>query len=57
MSAAGRQRRDGGHHDRPRRLHHPRLPTQNLSYSRASGRLWGHNEWTGHRVVFSIDPP
>ncbi|MER6140470.1 hypothetical protein ABT174_10460 [Streptomyces sparsogenes] len=31
--------------------------TQNLSYSRASGRLWGHNEWTGHRVVFSIDPP
>ncbi|MEU1662091.1 hypothetical protein ABZ547_00545 [Streptomyces sparsogenes] len=31
--------------------------TQNLSYSRASGRLWGHNEWTGHRVVFSIAPP
>jgi hypothetical protein len=31
--------------------------TQNLSYSRASGRLWGLNEWTGHRVVFSIDPP
>lgn len=31
--------------------------TQNLSYSRASGRLWGMNEWTGHRVVFSIDPP
>lgn len=31
--------------------------TQNLSYSRASGRLWGLNEYTGHRVVFSIDPP
>ncbi|MGV9885033.1 hypothetical protein [Streptomyces sp. NPDC003006] len=31
--------------------------TQNLSYSRASGRLWGMNEWTGHRVIFSIDPP
>jgi hypothetical protein len=31
--------------------------TQNLSYSHASGRLWGLNEYTGHRVVFSIDPP
>ncbi|RAS70886.1 hypothetical protein C8D87_1011187 [Lentzea atacamensis] len=31
--------------------------TQNLSYSTASGRLWGLNEYTGHRVVFSIDPP
>ncbi|QDY79883.1 hypothetical protein [Streptomyces qinzhouensis] len=31
--------------------------TQNLSFSHASGRLWGTNEWTGNRVVFSIDPP
>ncbi|MFJ6378657.1 hypothetical protein ACIQI7_01430 [Kitasatospora sp. NPDC092039] len=31
--------------------------TQNLGYDRSSGRVWGLNEWTGHRVVFTIDPP
>lgn len=30
--------------------------TQNLSYSHASGRLWGMNELTGKRVVFSLLP-
>ncbi|MGW7364577.1 RICIN domain-containing protein [Streptomyces sp. NPDC054841] len=30
--------------------------TQNLSYSPSSGRLWGMNELTGHRVVFSLLP-
>ncbi|WP_405869934.1 RICIN domain-containing protein [Streptomyces zaomyceticus] len=33
----------------------PRI-TQNLSYSFASGRLWGMNEVTGFRVVFSLLP-
>ncbi|WP_405656863.1 RICIN domain-containing protein [Streptomyces sp. RK9] len=30
--------------------------TQNLSYAPSSGRLWGSNEQTGHRVVFSLQP-
>ncbi|OLZ71529.1 hypothetical protein AV521_11390 [Streptomyces sp. IMTB 2501] len=30
--------------------------TQNLSYSFSSGRLWGMNERTGKRVVFSLLP-
>ncbi|MEU1893086.1 RICIN domain-containing protein [Streptomyces pristinaespiralis] len=30
--------------------------TQNLSYSTQSGRLWGMNEQTNHRVVFSLLP-
>ncbi|MGW4028410.1 RICIN domain-containing protein [Streptomyces sp. NPDC004838] len=30
--------------------------TQNLSYSPSSGRLWGMNELTGKRVVFSLRP-
>ncbi|MFF2021251.1 hypothetical protein ACFVW2_05505 [Streptomyces sp. NPDC058171] len=30
--------------------------TQNLSYAPSSGRLWGLNEQTNHRVVFSILP-
>ncbi len=30
--------------------------TQNLSYSHASGRLWGMNEVEQHRVVFSLRP-
>ncbi|MFI7322680.1 RICIN domain-containing protein [Streptomyces venezuelae] len=30
--------------------------TQNLSYAPSSGRLWGSNELTGKRVVFSLKP-
>ncbi|MFE7404340.1 RICIN domain-containing protein [Streptomyces sp. NPDC057557] len=30
--------------------------TQNLSYAQSSGRLWGANELTGKRVVFSLRP-
>ncbi|MEV8021744.1 RICIN domain-containing protein [Streptomyces sp. NPDC086554] len=30
--------------------------TQNLSYAHSSGRLWGMNEKTGQRVVFSLQP-
>ncbi|MFF8917096.1 RICIN domain-containing protein [Streptomyces sp. NPDC015032] len=30
--------------------------TQNLSYSPSSGRLWGTNELTGKRVIFSLLP-
>ncbi|MER5972924.1 RICIN domain-containing protein [Streptomyces sp. NPDC002055] len=30
--------------------------TQNLSYAPSSGRLWGSNEQTDHRVVFSLQP-
>ncbi|MEV6397398.1 RICIN domain-containing protein [Streptomyces sp. NPDC051907] len=30
--------------------------TQNLSYAPSSGRLWGSNEQTNHRVVFSLLP-
>ncbi|MFB7912483.1 hypothetical protein [Streptomyces sp. NPDC056061] len=31
--------------------------TQNLTYSFASGRLRGLDEYTVHRVVFTVDPP
>ncbi|MFH8619333.1 RICIN domain-containing protein [Streptomyces sp. NPDC017979] len=30
--------------------------TQNLSYAHTSGRLWGSNELTGKRTVFSLRP-
>ncbi|MGY0232189.1 RICIN domain-containing protein [Longispora urticae] len=30
--------------------------TQNLSYARGSGRLWGMSEYLGDRVVFSLRP-